>query len=154
MESNNLKHLSMGEPTYWPSDRNKLPDLVGFCVTKGIPQDFAVANSYFDLSSDHSMILVTLTADALSPENEPILSKRQTNWDDFRCLVNEGLTLNILLKTEEDIEAAAKLFSDRIQCEGWDGTPEHKTTLKAYDYLVIIKQKFEEKRLYSDWHRL
>jgi hypothetical protein len=28
MERNNLKHLSTGEPTYWPSDRNKLPDLV------------------------------------------------------------------------------------------------------------------------------
>jgi hypothetical protein len=25
MERNNLKHLSTGEPTYWPSDRNKLP---------------------------------------------------------------------------------------------------------------------------------
>jgi hypothetical protein len=22
-----LKHLSMGEPTYWPSDRNKLPEV-------------------------------------------------------------------------------------------------------------------------------
>jgi hypothetical protein len=31
MKLNNLKHLSTGEPTYWPSDRNKLPDLVGFC---------------------------------------------------------------------------------------------------------------------------
>jgi hypothetical protein len=37
MERNNLKHLSTGEPTYWPSDRNKLPDLVDFCVTKGYP---------------------------------------------------------------------------------------------------------------------
>jgi hypothetical protein len=27
---------------YWASERNKLPDLVDFCVTKGIPQDFAV----------------------------------------------------------------------------------------------------------------
>jgi hypothetical protein len=45
MERN--KHLSTGEPIYWPSDRNKLPDLVGFCVTKGIPQGFAVAKSCF-----------------------------------------------------------------------------------------------------------
>jgi hypothetical protein len=37
MERNNLKHLSTGEPTYWPSDRNNLPDLVDLCVTKGIP---------------------------------------------------------------------------------------------------------------------
>jgi hypothetical protein len=47
VESNNLKHLSTGEPTYWPNDMNKLPDLVNFCVTK-------VAKSCFDLSSDHS----------------------------------------------------------------------------------------------------
>jgi hypothetical protein len=33
LESNNLNHLSTGEPTYWPTDMNKLPDLVDFCVT-------------------------------------------------------------------------------------------------------------------------
>jgi hypothetical protein len=43
MEINDIKHLSTGEPTYWPSDRNKLPGLVNFCVTKGIPQGFAIA---------------------------------------------------------------------------------------------------------------
>jgi hypothetical protein len=66
MERNNLKHLSLGEPTYWPSDRNKLPDLVGFCVTRAIPQGFAVAKSCFDLYSDHSLILITLTSHALN----------------------------------------------------------------------------------------
>jgi hypothetical protein len=59
---NNLKYLSTGEPTYWPSDRNKLPDLMNFCVMKGIPQDFIVAKSCFDLSSDHSLVLITLEA--------------------------------------------------------------------------------------------
>jgi hypothetical protein len=34
--------IATGKPTFWPADRNKLPDLVGFCVTEGIPQDFAV----------------------------------------------------------------------------------------------------------------
>jgi hypothetical protein len=28
---NNLKHPSSGEPTYLPTDRNKLPDIVDFC---------------------------------------------------------------------------------------------------------------------------
>jgi hypothetical protein len=44
-----------GRTTYWPFDRNKLPDQVDFCVTKGIPQDFAVTKSCIDLSSDHSL---------------------------------------------------------------------------------------------------
>jgi endonuclease/exonuclease/phosphatase family metal-dependent hydrolase len=62
MERNNLKHVSTGESTYWPSDRNKLPNLADFCVTMGIPQAFAVAKSCFDLSSDHSPVLITLEA--------------------------------------------------------------------------------------------
>jgi hypothetical protein len=82
---------------------------VDFWVTKGIAQDFAVAKSCFDLSSNHYPILITLTADALNQEKEPILSNRHTNWDDFRRLVNERLTLNVPLKTEEDLEVAAKL---------------------------------------------
>jgi hypothetical protein len=154
MESINLKYPSRGEPIYWSSDRNKLTDLVDFCVRKGIPQDFAVAKSCrFILRSfpnpDH-----TPAADALNHENDPILSNRHRNWDDFRHLVNERLTLNIPLKTE-DIEAAAKFFNDTIQWAGWNGTPEHKRTLEAYNCPIKIKQKIEEKRrVRRKWHRL
>jgi hypothetical protein len=114
MERNNLKHLSTGEPTYWPSDRNKLSDLVDFCVTKGIPQDFTVAKSCFDLSSHHSPVLITLKARVLNQEKQPSLSNRHTNWDDFRHLINQRLTLNVSLKTEEDIEAAIKFFNNTV----------------------------------------
>jgi hypothetical protein len=154
MESMNLKNLSMRAPTYWPYDRNKLPDLVDFCITKSITQDFAVAKSCFDLSSDHSSILITLTADALNNEIEPILSNRHIHWDHFRFLVNERLTLNIPLKTE-DIEAAAKFFNATIQWGGWNATPEHKRMLEAYNCPINIKQKIEEKRrLRREWRCL
>jgi hypothetical protein len=138
MESNNLKHLFMVEPTYSSSDRYKLPALVDFCVTKGIPQDFAVAKSRFDLSSDHSPLFIKLTADGLNQENEPILRDRHTNWDDFRRLSNRRWTLNIPLRTEEDTEAAVKFFNDTIQYVGWNAMSEHKRTLKAYDCPIII----------------
>jgi hypothetical protein len=85
--------------------------------------------------------LITLTADALNQENEPILSNRHANWDDFRLLVNERLTLNIPHKTEEDTEAAAKVFNNTIQRAGWNATPEHRRTLKdAYDCPITIMQ--------------
>jgi hypothetical protein len=60
--------LVTGEPTYWPSDRNKLPDLVDSCVTKGVHLDFTVAKSCFDLYSDHSPVLITIKAHALNQE--------------------------------------------------------------------------------------
>jgi hypothetical protein len=45
-----------------------------------------------------------------------IISNRHTNWNDFRHLINQRLTLYVSLKTKEDIEAAVKFFSDTIQC--------------------------------------
>jgi hypothetical protein len=120
MGENYLKHLSSREPTYWPSDRNKLPDLVDFCVTKVIPQDFATVKSRCDLSSDHSPVLVTLRTNAKNREKQPHLSNRHTNWDDFRHLVNEKLTLTVPLQSDENIEAAVKFST--TQCNGYVGT--------------------------------
>jgi hypothetical protein len=113
MERNYLIHLSMGEQTYWPSYRNKLPDLVDFCVTKGILQDLAVAKSCCDLSSDHSPVLITLKVHALNQEKQPSLSNRHTNLDDFR------LTLNVTLKTEEILKQQSS--SSTIQSNGQVG---------------------------------
>jgi hypothetical protein len=75
--------------------------------------------------------------------------------DDFRCLINERLTLNIPLKTKEDIQAAARFFNNTIQCAGWNATPEHERTLKTYDCPILIKGKTEEKRRpCREWHHL
>jgi hypothetical protein len=59
--------------------------------------------------------LITLTSHALNQEKHPSLSNRQTNWNDFRHLINQRLTLNASLKTEEDTEAAIKFFNDTKQ---------------------------------------
>jgi hypothetical protein len=88
--------------------------------------------------------MITLTGDALNQESEPILSNRNTNWDDFRRLVNESLTLNIPFKSEEDIEAAAKFFNDTIQWAGSNSRAKHKRTLEAYNYTIKIKKKFKK----------
>jgi hypothetical protein len=73
--------------------------------------DFAVAKSSFD----HSLILITLTA--LKQEREP--SNIHLNWEDFRHLLNERLTLNVFPKAKEDIEAAPS--SSTVQYNGQDG---------------------------------
>jgi hypothetical protein len=36
----NCKYLSIGEPTYWPSDPNKLPHLSDFFILHGITSDY------------------------------------------------------------------------------------------------------------------
>jgi hypothetical protein len=144
-ERNNLKHLSTGEPTYWPSDRNNVPDLEDFCVTKGNPQDSAVSKSCFDLSSDHSPVLITLKAHVQNQEKQPRLSNRHTSRDDFRHLISEGLTLNVPLKTEEDIEAAVKLLNDTIQQARWNATPEHTAHTHRHT-TALYKKKLRKKK--------
>jgi endonuclease/exonuclease/phosphatase family metal-dependent hydrolase len=59
IKRHNYRHLS-GKPTYWPTDRNKLPDLVDFCITKGISPNHVFTKSCFELSSDHTPVLITL----------------------------------------------------------------------------------------------
>jgi len=36
VENLGLGIVSSGHPTYWPSDNGKIPDLLDFCITKGI----------------------------------------------------------------------------------------------------------------------
>jgi hypothetical protein len=55
------------------------------------------------------------------------------------------LTLNVSLKTEEDIEAAIKFFNDTVQWAGWNSWPEHTDMLGTYDCPILIKHKIEEK---------
>jgi hypothetical protein len=122
---------------------------------KVIPQDFALAKSCFDLSFDYSPVLITLKAHALNQEKQPILGNIHTNLDDIRCLINERLTLNVSLRREEDIEAAAKFLNDKIQWSGWNATPEHTDTPNStYDCPIVIKQIEEQRRLRRGWHRL
>jgi hypothetical protein len=91
---------------------------MGFGITKDIFEVFATVESCFDLSSDHCPVLVTLTTHAMHREKQQCLSNRYTNWDEFQHLVNEKLTLKVRLKTEENIEAAIKLFNETIQWAG------------------------------------
>jgi hypothetical protein len=108
METNHFSHLSPGQPTYWPSDLHKIPDIVDFCVTKDIPPDFAVAQSCLDLSSDHSPVLVTLTSQALHKDPPPSLC----NY--FSYLIHQRLTPHVPLKTPNDVEDAVKFFTDTV----------------------------------------
>ena len=60
MDSMHLNVFSTGEPTYWPTDIKKMPDLIDFFVGKGISAPNMPYNSCHDLSTDHSPIILHL----------------------------------------------------------------------------------------------
>jgi len=46
--------ISGGEPTYWPTDSRKIPDILDLFIWKIVSSNYAVAQNIYDLSSDHS----------------------------------------------------------------------------------------------------
>jgi hypothetical protein len=155
LKSRNYRHLSSGEPTFWPTDLNKLPDLLDFCVTKGIHSNFATAKSCFKLSSGHSPVLVSLSKQTFLRSPPPRLYNQRTNWEAFRDLINERLQLHAPLKTESDIGDAVKDCNNTIQWAAWNTTPPHSDVQRAYDCPILIKQKLlDKRRLWRNWHHL
>lgn len=56
----NSRFISTGEPTYWPTDTKKQPDLIDFCIIKNMPYENLTIKSCLELSSDHSPLIMTL----------------------------------------------------------------------------------------------
>lgn len=154
MKNNNLNHVSTAEPTYWPTDRYKTPDLLDFCVTKGISRNYIKATSCFDLSSDHSPVFITLSSEVLKSQKPPILYNKSTSWNKFRQQINEAITCNIPLKTPNELNDAVQHLSVIIQEAAWSSTPQKNVTEKYEDIPIIVRDKISAKRkLRKQWQR-
>jgi hypothetical protein len=94
----NIKFLSTREPTYWPADKNKTPDLLDFALMKGISDIYMKIERNLDLVSDHSAITVTLSTHAILKESIPKLCTKNTDWNKFGDIINSSIKLNIRLK--------------------------------------------------------
>lgn len=112
--------------TYWPSDSRKTPDLLDFCITKGMSGLRLRANSCLELSSDHFPIIVTMGSKVLSRDFPCRLHNAKTNWNYFRQQVMMNLNTNIRLKTEDDVVYAVEHFNRCIQQAAWNATPPSK----------------------------
>lgn len=147
INSNNMTTISSGEPTYWPTDPAKLPDLIDFFVTKGISANYLKAESSLDLHSDHSPIILTLSSSVIVKDSPPILCNKKTDWILFRNILDETINLSIPLKTTDDIDGAVEMFNLAIQNAAWKSTPTiPRKPINNTTYPLHIKQKIAEKR--------
>lgn len=147
MDVNNYKHLSTGRPTYWPSDINKIPDLIDFCVTNGISPRKVAIEENLELSSDHSVLMVMLSSRLLNQPVPATLTNKKTDWEKFRYLIRERLTLDVSLKSAEDIDNAVENLTRAIQTAAWGSTPEiQQTTFTRPNCSEVVKEAVSEKR--------
>ncbi|CAG9133853.1 unnamed protein product [Plutella xylostella] len=141
IEENHLLPMSTGEPTHWPTDRNKQPDLIDFFVIK-------------DSSSGHTPVIVTMSSTLINCEDSHYLHNHKTDWDAFREYIDKNIELKIPLKSEEDIEIATKYVTCLIQEAAWKNTPElNDVKRERFNLNADLREKIAEKRkLRRIWH--
>lgn len=155
LQSLNCFPISTGEPTYWPSDTKKLPDLIDFAVVKGINANHLTIKSCFDLSSDHSPVLITLNSQIIIKQTTPSLYNKKTNWNKYQEYLENNLNCNIPLKTPKDLEDAVESINILIhKAVNYATTTSEKNVIKKINYYIPkhILEKIQEKRkLRKNW---
>ena len=91
-------YFSTGEPTYWPTDHHRLPDLLHFFVARGIAANFIRVEPVFKLSSDHLPILATVGAHVLPRVVPPTLTTNHTDWNAFRAYITTHIDVHLRIK--------------------------------------------------------
>ena len=123
IDSLHLNVHSTGEPTYWPSDPNKTPDLIDFFVSKSICKLKVKCTSSSELSSDHSPVCLSLKQNIQELPRPCHLHNKKTNWDIYKRLISESINPSLSLKTDEEITEAVEHFNQCVQNAAWAATP-------------------------------
>lgn len=79
VEELKLKIVITGESTYWPVDSKRLPDLVDSKIAGGLATNYVKCESCFELSLDHSPIMITLLTSVIEKGRACRLHSKRTN---------------------------------------------------------------------------
>ena len=143
--TNNLNYLTTYEPTYCPTDTNKIPDLLDFFITKNISPRHVQMNSSTELSSDHSPVIATVGSAIIENPPNGLIHNQLTNCQLFREIFNRSTSAPISLKTKADIETATEYLNTSIINAIRSSTPI-KTSISKHEYPHYILNKITEKR--------
>jgi transposase len=154
IRSNNLNYTSTGQPTYWPTDPQKIPDLLDFYITKGFNTKHIKTESCLDLFHDHSAVVATIYIDIVKKEKQPSLYTKNTNWSLFKEKLDILIDLNIPLKTTTQVEDAVQKLTQVIQEAAWQATPDRGVTHIKENIASSVKENIANKRkLREQWRR-
>ena len=148
-----LTVIATPEPTHWPTDPKRLPDLLDFFISKSL-SCFTNVESCLDGSSNHIPVILTVSNSVLFYDKKPKLYNKLTDWSSFRDVVQNELHLKISLKCADDIDSATENFTLVIQNACWRCTPETVSD-NIRQQVVPIKLReeiLEKRRLRRVWH--
>jgi len=151
IQEKNYSFLSTGTPTYWPTDGNKIPNLLDFLVINGISSTYTDIQSSYDLTSDHSPIKATLSTLVTVRKPTPHLHNTKTkNCVNYRQITQAKVNPSIKLEGHEDIpvELETNHILNLLQHAAKEATPssDPRRTTNNIPYEIKELSVVAEKR--------
>ncbi|KAL1448307.1 hypothetical protein WDU94_003690 [Cyamophila willieti] len=152
MQRYKVEAISTGSPTHFPSDPNKKPDVIDFFIFKNLSANYMTIENNYDLSSDHSGIILTLSDNIILKTSNPILTNKRTDWKSFKLDLANKISLDVSLETPDQIDCELETLVEDIQYSAWDNTPDiaKKTTTINYPKEIISLVR-EKRRARKRW---
>jgi hypothetical protein len=94
-----------------------------FFVISGICPSYTNIQPSYDLSSDHTPIIATISTSIATRTPTTRLHTSHTDWKLYKTLISDKLATKQKLKTQEDIEIASTELIDLLQQAAKTATP-------------------------------
>ena len=147
LNCNNIEYISGGEPTYWPSDPCKIPDLLDLFFQKGLNPNIFTIENLPELSSDHTPII--LTCCALKNQN---VTPNLINYKKLKKSLETNININVSLKSSDEINKAICDFENLIKSEVGKCKKQIISIASSNKISLEIRNMIQEKRkLRSRW---
>lgn len=138
---------SSGSPTYWPSDVNKIPDIIDFFITRNISQNYIEVENSEGLCSDHSPVIMTVSETIIKKATPPKLTNRQTNWNRFKDIIEKEVNLQIPIRNVTELLQELEGLNQLIHLAASESTAFVKSERNInVSYPMEIRELIKEKR--------
>jgi hypothetical protein len=117
--------------------------VLDFFVSKHLSSSFIDVIEEFDLDSDHSPIVLTLSETIIKKPRSPTLTNNHTDWDQFWKTLTDKINLRVALTTTDELEDDVWKFVTDIQHSASEATPLITTRVRA----MLTHWKSETKSL-------
>ncbi|KAL4120169.1 hypothetical protein QTP88_012899 [Uroleucon formosanum] len=117
------KILAPPGPTYWPTSLRKKPDILDIFVSNTPHNLFCATINLLEPCSDHSTVLLTVSASPPIRPSLPKLFHHSTNRLKFHDLVDQNINLRVSLKSPQEIDTVINNLTNVIQSAAWASGP-------------------------------
>lgn len=109
--------ITDGFPTYYPSDPDKIPDILDFFIIKNVSRNYLAVGSDLDMTSDHIPIKLALHNSIILRKCNHVTNSG-TDWDRFRSILNSQISrlrIDSIMILETEAENLAGLIISAAQ---------------------------------------